>query len=304
MVAKRLVKAKGPKPIDEMTALEEIEKLYVNGVVIDTETTGVSGPGGAKPYGDTIAEVAVVRIYDKALLYHSYVRPETEFDAEALEATGFDVSKTLDAPSWKSIYPEVIDAVAGHTLTAWNARFDVRLIHQSCQSVYVDSGIRIPVTLDPKGYRTDLIWAVSPSYVDAMALWGRYRGRSYRTALATALESEGLSWEGAHHTAVADCMAVASVIRKIIFERDPEVLLSEAKYDAAAFRRLRERCGFHPEVWAERFAAKGERLARAGYADAAEIMYDLSRELGGCQDNGRPGVPGEDQPSETADREG
>ena len=138
-------------------ALAKLESLYSHGIVIDTETTGLQPSAdqikadslrkgslytlrdrcvnveGDKPkrWGDCITEIAAVRVIDKKTLYHSFVKPEEEYNPKALDMAikaGFPLEKLDTAPTWNIVFNELCDAIHAALYTGWNSDFDDRMI--------------------------------------------------------------------------------------------------------------------------------------------------------------------------------
>ena len=158
-------------------------------LIVDTETTGIG------PHAEVIEIVAIdttgaLRL-SKLSLPCGAVSTGSQrmhgLDAEALNAAG--------ARPWPEVHGEAAAVLASaQRVLAWRADSDIRFIAQTCARH----------RLAPPAVR----WAdVRPAYVEA-----RPGGRH---GLASAMQREGLAWEGEHHRAEADCRAVLGVIRAI-----------------------------------------------------------------------------------------
>lgn len=91
---------------------------------LDTETTGLG------PY-DVVVEVALVG-GDGSLLFESLVAPARPVTAKATAVHGLSARHFVDAPSWPTLWPSLQRLLRRHTLVAWNAAFDFRLLRQTC----------------------------------------------------------------------------------------------------------------------------------------------------------------------------
>ena len=158
-------------------------------LVLDTETTGV-GRNAEVIEVVAIDTTGALRFEALSFPFGPISRGSQEvhgLSAEALHAMG--------ARPWPEVHPALVPVLreAEHVL-AWRADFDARVLEQTAA---FHNLAQPPVQ-----------WAdVRPAYVDA-----RPGGRH---SLADAMRREGLTWEGRHHRAEADCRAVLAVMRTL-----------------------------------------------------------------------------------------
>lgn len=143
--------------------------IALDGVLIDTETTGVALPEADnvdRPWGAQVIEIAAIDGRDGSELFHSYVKPTAPFEPKAqeiLEAASFPFEKLDGAPEWPAVFerfvravypkqnlreqrahdlylksrpmpnykPDAFERAIARPLVAWNAGFDDRAIRQS-----------------------------------------------------------------------------------------------------------------------------------------------------------------------------
>ena len=93
--------------------------------VIDFETTGFVPEGG-----DRVAEIGIVLTDNNGRVEHEWstlVNPQR--DVGATHVHGLSARDLLDAPTFSDVADDVIELLAGRTVTAHNAPFDMRFLH-------------------------------------------------------------------------------------------------------------------------------------------------------------------------------
>lgn len=256
---------KTPRPPNRLAQAEAyatLEDLLRNGVIVDTETTGIGE-------GTTIVEIAAVRLADLKLLYHSYVRPLHGFEREAaktLEAGGLNLDMLKSAPRWPDVAPEFVQKVNG-VLVAWNAEFDERAVRQSCTAHNLELEL-IPGSIawlkySPLGRP---LYGFAP-WTCAMRAYTKLTGRGWMLGLGKALEMAGIAFPGVPHTALGDCFAVGSLIHNVLGSGPPDPI---AVYVGRAVREARLQPGVL-DLYAPMLGAKASSLALAGHDSAGEI---------------------------------
>lgn len=156
-------------------------------VVIDTETTGLSGR-------DEIIEVAAVAM-DGTLLFESLVRPKSGYvPAASTRIHGLSFGDVAEAPSWPEVMESLFPVISGHRLFAWNAVFDERMSVQSSRAW----GVEHPL----------------PGFECAMRAYTACRGvASGSLRLERAAAVEGVLLDRQSHRSAADARLTASVLR-------------------------------------------------------------------------------------------
>ncbi len=98
-------------------------------VFLDTETTGTES-------SDQIVEISIVD-WDGKVLFDSLTKPTKRVSPGAAKVHGISDSSLISAPTWPQIWSEVQDALNGRLLAIYNAKFDLRLIQQTCAATNV-----------------------------------------------------------------------------------------------------------------------------------------------------------------------
>lgn len=96
-------------------------------IVLDTETTGLEPSEGHR-----IIEVGCVEILDRRItgkVFHTYMNPEREVDAGALEVHGIDNRFLKDKRRFAEVADELLEFVRGAELVIHNAAFDVGFLN-------------------------------------------------------------------------------------------------------------------------------------------------------------------------------
>lgn len=96
-------------------------------IVLDTETTGLEPSEGHR-----IIEIGCIEILDRRITrssFHSYINPEREVEAGALEVHGIDNRFLKDKPHFHEVASAFLKYVDGAELVIHNAAFDVGFIN-------------------------------------------------------------------------------------------------------------------------------------------------------------------------------
>ncbi len=108
-------------------------------IVLDTETTGLE-PGD----GHRIIEIGCLEILDRRITrnsFHTYLNPERQVDAGALEVHGIDNRFLKDKRKFAEVADEFLKFVTGAELVIHNAAFDVGFINHELKA-HAESGVR------------------------------------------------------------------------------------------------------------------------------------------------------------------
>jgi len=173
-------------------------------VIIDTETTGLT-------YGAEIIEISVIDMKGNVLL-DTLVKPSCSIPPEATEINRITDEMVADAPSWREVYPVLMDIIGARKWVGWKSEFDARLMVQSCliNGLYDDLS---PAQLLAEHER------IHGSQIDAKRTYSewygepdRERGGFKRQHLAAAVRQMGVKFQGNAHRSLADCYAVLHVL--------------------------------------------------------------------------------------------
>jgi DNA polymerase III epsilon subunit-like protein len=92
-------------------------------VFLDTETTGT------RRFSEII-EICIVDEYGQTL-FRSLVNPTTEIEPMASAVHGLTRRDVKDAPRYPEVHHEIMNYLYNHTVIAYNASFDIRLLKQT-----------------------------------------------------------------------------------------------------------------------------------------------------------------------------
>ena len=101
-------------------------------IVLDTETTGLEAQD------HRIIEIGCIEILDRRITrnsFHTYINPEREVDAGALEVHGIDNRFLKDKPRFAAVVDEFLEFVRGAELVIHNAAFDVGFVDEELKRV-------------------------------------------------------------------------------------------------------------------------------------------------------------------------
>ncbi len=96
-------------------------------IVLDTETTGLETSEGHR-----IIEIGCIEILDRRITrnsFHTYINPEREVDAGALDVHGIDNRFLKDKRRFAEVAGELLEYLRGAQLVIHNAPFDVGFIN-------------------------------------------------------------------------------------------------------------------------------------------------------------------------------
>lgn len=165
-------------------------------VLLDTETTGL---GEAE-----IVEIGIVAS-DGAALLTTYVRPTAPITPAATAIHGITDALVANAPSWPEVYTQIVEALQGKRIVAYNADFDGGMVARSCL---------LHGLADVESRWVDLM----EPYADWWGEWSEYWS-DYR-------------WQplpGGGHRALDDCRAALAVLRRMAALETP-ALASQATW--------------------------------------------------------------------------
>ena len=100
-------------------------------IVFDTETTGLSFPGG-----DRLVEIGCVELFNRVetgRTFHAYYHPERDMPAEAERVHGLSAMFLSDKPLFAAAVDTLIDFIADAPLIAHNATFDFAFLNGEMQ---------------------------------------------------------------------------------------------------------------------------------------------------------------------------
>lgn len=100
-------------------------------IALDTETTGMEAGSGHR-----IIEIGCVEIVQRTLTgrrFHSYLNPERESEAGALEVHGLTQEFLADKPRFADVVDEFLAFIEGAELLIHNASFDLGFLNQELQ---------------------------------------------------------------------------------------------------------------------------------------------------------------------------
>jgi DNA polymerase-3 subunit epsilon len=104
--------------------------------VLDTETTGLD-------QRDQVVQVAVIDETGQPLLVR-LIRPSVPISRDAIRIHGITPAMVQDAPAFPEVYPELIAALAGRAIIAYNAAFDRQMLNQTCRAYGLQAFPRNP----------------------------------------------------------------------------------------------------------------------------------------------------------------
>lgn len=137
--------------------------LNRNPVFLDTETTGTEAM-------DEVVEIAILDA-DGQVLFESLVKPNRQVSPGAARVHGITEIKLVNAPSWKTVWPQAKEVLRDRWLAVYNAAFDLRLMRQT-------SGLHGIAWELPTAGQTCIMELFAQYYGERYPSYGRHRWKS------------------------------------------------------------------------------------------------------------------------------
>jgi DNA polymerase III subunit epsilon len=167
----------------------------IPGVIVDTETTGLTMAG-------EICEIGIIDAVTGEILLSTLVKPMFPIPADASAIHGITNEAVADAPSWVDLFGHFVKAVHGQKIFAYNAQFDFKMVAQSSEK----HGLP-----DPKYPMVD----VMKPYAKMFGEPGRYKDPKWQK-LTKAAADQGIDISDLQaHRAVSDCEITRRLMHKM-----------------------------------------------------------------------------------------
>lgn len=150
-----------------------------NAVIIDTETTGLSGSA-------EMVQLAIIGI-DGQTRYNSLLRPTVLIPDDVVMLHGITSEHVQDAPTLLAEIGKIRPILEAGPVIVYNAKFDIRILRQSVKAYGLPDG-----------------WVSTLDVHCAMLQYTAYRN-----------SQKWLRLNGGNHEAVGDCLATLDVIRQM-----------------------------------------------------------------------------------------
>jgi DNA polymerase III epsilon subunit family exonuclease len=120
-----------------MSGIRDLKLLETPISVIDFETTGLSVAV------DRVVEVSVARIDANLntcnIVFDSLVNPQRKMDATHIH--GITNNDVADAPTFREIVPDFLNAVSGTVVTSYNIGFDIKFLKSELKRAGISIGV-------------------------------------------------------------------------------------------------------------------------------------------------------------------
>jgi DNA polymerase III epsilon subunit-like protein len=184
----------------------EYFNLDANSVILDTETTGLSETA-------QLIEICILD-FEGNILLNERVKPSVKVSKGAREVHGIKARDLKSCRSWPDVYREYVEVTAGKNIVAYNAKFDRRIITQTCRAFNLTMKKR-------KWYCLMLAFS---------ELVGRTRYGDYKWhKLSTAAWVFDVPPNDDAHSAYGDCETTLAVAKEFL-QFDPELSLPLEDY--------------------------------------------------------------------------
>lgn len=208
-------------PVTREDLLHRIYNLIEYGIVIDTETTGLGD-------GDTVVELAAVRVKDRSVLINTLVVPNSPMGDAAYRVHGITAAEASAGGITITDAFNQLHAKASalpmdkRIISAYNLPFDQRLITQSLH-LEDDSAATLDAKmawLEATGVKPDSRIYAAPRCIMELATrlfidhleWDSNRSSFKRLSLERCVELAGIKREGTAHRALSDVLATVDLL--------------------------------------------------------------------------------------------
>ncbi|TCJ13196.1 DNA polymerase III subunit epsilon [Parasulfuritortus cantonensis] len=109
-------------------------------IVLDTETTGLN-----PELGHRVIEIGAVEVVNRRVsgrTFHTYLNPDREIDAGAVEVHGLTSDFLADKPRFPDVVAEFLDFIGQAELVIHNAPFDVGFLNSELRRLNRDDELR------------------------------------------------------------------------------------------------------------------------------------------------------------------
>ncbi len=154
--------------------------------VLDSETTGLKSPV-------RFVEVAVVDA-DARTLFEGTIKPGCPVDARATRVHGHTAKSLAGSPSFREVYPDLLEALWGKRVVVYNASYDRRVWDAEVRGLGARGGLAGEL----------------PAWECAMRRYAAYVGEPSKRG---GYRNQKLI--GGDHTALGDTLATLRLIRKM-----------------------------------------------------------------------------------------
>ena len=178
--------------------------LAENRLILDTETTGLSGL-------DEIVEIAIINARGDVIL-DTLIKPSKSIPAEATAIHGITNEMVANAPCWSEVHHDVCGLITRSSgFVAYNSQYDSRLIYQTAAL----SGGTTAFSESEAAVINNIHDCAMLLYAEFYGQWDDRRSNYKWQRLTAAAEQQGVEVIGQAHRALADSLLTLGVIKAI-----------------------------------------------------------------------------------------
>ncbi|WP_440875467.1 3'-5' exonuclease [Thalassotalea sp. PLHSN55] len=171
-----------------------------NGVIIDTETTGLS-------YEDEAIQIAVIDAYTGDTLFNEILKPSVKISEGASNIHGITNADVADKKTYPEIHHELMNILKDKKLFIYNGNFDIRILEQTACKYQLE----LPIHFEEQ------MFCVMEWYSQ---IWGDYSDyhQSYVwQKLTSACRQQNVETSGlTAHDALSDCIMTQRLISTLL----------------------------------------------------------------------------------------
>ena len=168
--------------------------MYMNPVVLDTETTGFD-------QNSEVVEIAIVEAKNKNVLMNQLINPMAPIPEKVSKINHITGELLKDEMTMKAHWFSIHDYLEGRVVVAYNAAFDMRLLAQSAEMWNMDTTIQWLGVFD-----------LMQLYAEFQGKWNAKRQSWQFIKLADAAEQCGLVGDTNYHRALADTLVTRDLL--------------------------------------------------------------------------------------------
>lgn len=171
-----------------------------NGVIIDTETTGLTCE-------DEAIQIAVIDAYSGETLFNEILKPSVGICQNASNIHGITNADVTDKKTYPEIHHELMDILKDKKLFIYNGNFDIRILEQTACKYQLE----FPVNFEEQ------MFCIMEWYSEIWGDFNDYHQSYVWQKLTSACRQQNVDTSGlTAHDALSDCIMTQRLISTLL----------------------------------------------------------------------------------------